>query len=112
MRNKTKDSCILDYVVPTGTTLTSGQLVVIGDYAGVSQGNYAEGETAEIHLEGVFELKKKTGEAWTVGAKLYWEASGSQATTSSASGANPHIGYAEYPYVSGATLGEVRLKQI
>lgn len=61
----------------SATALARGEVVRIGHLVGVAtQGltstDIAQGRKASIDLEGVFEVVKKTGTAWTVGAALYW----------------------------------------
>ncbi|PQO22050.1 hypothetical protein C2I36_14990, partial [Rhodobacteraceae bacterium WD3A24] len=55
------------------------------------------------------DLPKVGSQAWTVGAKIYWD--GSACTTDDATGSNPLIGVAAAAVGSGAdeTTGRVRL---
>lgn len=87
--------------------IVSGQLVVVGDIVGVAQGDAAIGESVAIVRRGVFELPKANGQAWTVGAKLYWDATNSVVTTT-ASG-NKLIGAAAEVAANPSGFGAVLL---
>lgn len=50
---------------------------------------------------------KATGTAWTIGVKLYWDASAGKFTTTDNSGANKLCGYAANVAASGDTTGSV-----
>lgn len=105
--------CVLDYDVPTGVTVESGDIVVCGDLLGVATVKGTEGQEIAVALEGRWkDVKKKTGEAWAQGAKLYFDAGTKEATTSSASGANKFLGYAAKKALSGDVLGEVYLRGV
>ena len=83
-----------------GATIVSGQVVVVGSLAGVSQGDVANGAVGQLALEGVYEIPAATAEI-TVGAKVYWDADGDPVGGTAGSGAatatatdNTLIGYA------------------
>ena len=87
--------------------LTSGQGALVGSLFGVASTDLANGASGEFVTQGVFDLTKATGEAWTVGAKVYWD-NGNRRVTTTASG-NTLIGVALAVAASGATVGRVRL---
>jgi predicted RecA/RadA family phage recombinase len=101
--------------VVAGAALASGQVVVTGSLVGVSLGAYEIGDTAQIALEGVFEVPKATG-AIGHGAAVYWAAAGDPiggtagtgAATTTASG-NTLMGYAFDAAASGDATATVRL---
>jgi predicted RecA/RadA family phage recombinase len=97
-----------DYVL--GGTVTSGQLVEIGDMVGVALGSGVSGETVAVALEGVFEVAKTTGTGTgiTLGQKLYSNGSGA-VTTDSNSGANKVAGYAWTAATTTAAVVQVKL---
>lgn len=97
---------VLDYTVPSATTIASGDPVLIGDLLGVALIGGTTGDMIPIQVEGVFTLAKTTGEAWTLGSKLYWSAGTSKVTTTATS--NKHIGYAAADAASGDTTGNVK----
>ena len=105
-----------NYVQP-GTTLTltapyavtSGDGLLVGSIFGVAAGDAASGATVEAALTGVFDLTKIGSQAWTVGAKVYWDNTNKRCTTVATD--NTLIGVAVDAVAGGAgdTIGRVRL---
>lgn len=103
--------------VSSGATLTitataaisSGDGVLAGSIFGVAAGDIANGADGIINLSGVYDLPKVGSQAWTVGAKVYWDAANARCTT--AATGNTLIGVAVLAVGSGAgeTTGRVRL---
>ncbi|MBY6055387.1 DUF2190 family protein [Leisingera daeponensis] len=89
--------------------VSSGDGVFSGDLFGVATGDVLTGDAGELKTTGVFSLPKAPSQAWTVGAKIYWDAGNSRCTTVDT--ANTLIGTAYAAVGSGAseTLGQVRL---
>lgn len=90
-------------------TITSGQLVQVGSLFGVAQNDYANGETGELVLKGVFRLPKDNaaGSAVTAGGPVYFLAG--EVTGDDDTGNNPLCGYALEAAADGATTAKVRL---
>ena len=84
----------------------SGAAVKAGVLFGVAAHDALSGEPLEIATEGVFELPKATGSAWSVGAAIYWN--GTACTVATTAG-NLLIGCAVIAAASGDTAGTVRL---
>ena len=104
------------YVQPGNTiTLTapyavaSGDGLLVGSIFGVASGTAALGETVEAALTGVFDITKIGSQAWTVGAKIYWDDTNKRTTNVATS--NTLIGVATEAVAGGAgdTIGRVRL---
>jgi predicted RecA/RadA family phage recombinase len=105
-----------NYVQP-GTTLTltapyavtSGDGLLVGSIFGVAAGDATSGATVEAALTGVFDLTKIGSQAWTVGAKVYWDDTNKRCTTVATD--NTLIGVAVDAVAGGAgdTIGRVRL---
>lgn len=105
-----------NYVQP-GTTLTltapyavtSGDGLLVGSIYGVAAGDAASGAIVEAALTGVFDLTKIGSQAWTVGAKVYWDDTNKRCT--SVATGNTLIGVAVEAVAGGAgdTIGQVRL---
>ncbi|MDR6264888.1 DUF2190 family protein [Roseobacter sp. N2S] len=57
----------------------AGDPVLMGSLFGVATSDAAIGETVTLVRTGVFELPKTSAQAWTVGAKIYFD--GSACTT-------------------------------
>lgn len=70
-----QDGDVLDYTNTSGSTITSGTPVVMGNIIGVALADIANNATGAVAIDGVFTLPKVTGSAWTVGSKLLWDAS-------------------------------------
>lgn len=94
---------------PAGGVL-SGDGVLVGSLFGVAATDAAESETVEVACVGVFELRKTSAQAWTVGAKVYWDSTNKVATTT-ASG-NSLIGVAVEAAANPSATGLVRLNGV
>lgn len=105
-----------NYVQP-GQTLTvaapyalsSGDGALVGSLFGVASADADSGADVEIVTEGVFDLAKVGSQAWTVGARIYWDDTNKYCTTTAST--NKLIGVAVAAVGSGAgeTTGRVRL---
>lgn len=93
--------------ITAAAAITSGQPVLVGDLFGVAQGDADISEDVVIVRRGVFELPKTGAQAWTVGAKIYWDA-GNSACTTTASG-NKLIGVAVAVAANPSATGRVLL---
>lgn len=97
--------------IAVGNTLTitaeadiaSGAGVLVGSLFGVADGHIAEGAEGVINLTGIYDLPKQPSQAWTVGAKIYWDAGNARCTTTASS--NTLIGIAVL--ATGGTAGEI-----
>lgn len=67
----------------------------------------ANGAVVVGYRQGVFTLAKTAGQAWTVGALLYWDDTAKSVTTTSTS--NTLIGFADIAAGSADTTGDVFL---
>jgi predicted RecA/RadA family phage recombinase len=88
----------------SGSTYKFGSLIV------VALADADEGDAVECATSGVWTLAKTAGEAWTVGAKLYWDNTAGEWTTTTTS--NTLAGYAHAAAASDATTGQVYLNQM
>lgn len=93
--------------ITAGADIASGAGVLVGATFGVAAGAIANGEKGIINLSGVFELPKVSAQAWTQGARIYWEAAENRCTTT-ASG-NTLIGVAYAVAANPSATGQVRL---
>lgn len=88
--------------------VTPGDGAIVGSIFGVSLGTYASGEAdGEFSTEGVHEIAKTSAQAWTVGARIYWDNTAFEATTDSAAG--QLIGVATEAAVNPSAVGRVKL---
>lgn len=97
----------LDFTV-TGTAVTAGQGLKVGALVGVVQNAAAIGKQSVLQLIGVMDVAKPGSQAWTVGAKIYWDDTAKNFTTTV--GTNTFVGHAWAAVGAGAgeTTGRVR----
>ena len=89
--------------------VASGDLVTVGDIVGVATHDAASGAQVELALEGVFEVKKVSAQAWaSVGLPIY-VASGEATTTAST---NKFIGVNVATAANPSDTGIVRLNGV
>lgn len=105
-----------NFIQPGGTitltapyAVTSGDGLLVGAIFGVAAGDAASGATVEAALTGVLDLTKIGSQAWSVGAKVYWDDTNKRTTSVATS--NTLIGVATEAVAGGAgdTIGRVRL---
>ena len=106
MKNFRRSGNSIPVAAPAGGVV-AGDGVLVGSLFGIAAADAAEGATVEIALIGVFEVKKTSAQAWTIGAKVYWDAANKVATTT-ASG-NSLIGVAVEQAANPSATGLVRL---
>lgn len=98
-------------VVTSAGAKVAGVPIVIGGLVGIPISDAAANTPVTCTLEGVYTLDKATGQAWTQGVALYWDAANKKCTTAAGSDpANTPIGHAFEAAASADTSGIVRLK--
>jgi predicted RecA/RadA family phage recombinase len=107
MRNYNQPGHALTLVAPYD--VVSGDGLLVGSIFGVASHDALSGAEVEAQLTGVLDLAKVASQAWTAGAKVYWDNTAKRATTV-ASG-NTLIGVAVLAVGSGAeeVIGRARL---
>jgi len=105
-RNFIKSGDVLTLTAPSGGVV-SGAAYLIGSLLVVAQNTAAQGNEFEGKTTGVFALPKATGQAWTQGAKVYWDNTAKNFTTSSTD--NTLAGVAAVAAASGVSTGLARL---
>ena len=106
MKNYLQPGNVITVTAPAA--LASGDGCLVGSLFGVACGTYIEGDAdAELAVVGVFELPKVSAQAWTAGAKVYWNAT-DKACTTMATG-NTLIGAAVKAAANPSATGIVRL---
>lgn len=78
--------------VPAPADVPSGSGVLIGGMFGVAVADAVSGQDVTIVRKGVYSLKKLSAQAWTTGAKIFWNDTAKECTT--VVGSNTLIGYA------------------
>lgn len=105
MKNSVQPGDHLTVTAPAA--VASGGAVLLGALFGVAVHEAASGESVTIDLRGVYDLPKATGSAWTVGERIYWDATAGAATDVATN--NTEIGKATAAAISAAIVGRVRL---
>lgn len=92
-----------------GTALASGAGFLANDVFGVAAGDVAANGTGQLHVEGIHKLPKASGDTPAFGAKLYWDDTAKNVTTTA--GSNPLIGFCatKVTVLSGDATVPVRL---
>lgn len=95
--------------LPAPYDVASGAGLLVGSIFGVAMHAALSGAPVETQLTGVASLAKAGSQAWTVGARIYWDDTAKVTTTTAST--NKLIGVAVAAVGSGAgeTLGVVRL---
>ncbi|KAA0572218.1 DUF2190 family protein [Azospirillum sp. B21] len=87
--------------------VVSGAGCLVGALFGVASTTVASGADVDLCTEGVYTLAKNSAEAWTVGAKVYWDNT-NKVVTATATG-NTLIGCAMAAAANPSATGNVRL---
>lgn len=65
-----------------GSAVAAGDVIVSGDCCLIAHLDIAAGELGAVTIHGgVYSETKATGEAWAIGASVYWDATNSRLTT-------------------------------
>jgi len=96
---------------PSGSSLSSGDPVMIGDLIAVAVTDIADGQTGACATAGVYELPKTTGTGYAIsqGAKVYWDAAAGKVTYTDNTGANKYVGIAWADAGDSATTVQVKI---
>ena len=105
MKNAVQRGEIITLAAPYDVAAGAGLLV--GAIFGVATSPALSGATVEAAACGVFELAKTSAQAWTVGAKVYWDDAAKLCTTVNTS--NTLIGVAVAAAANPSATGLVRL---
>lgn len=93
--------------VPAPYDVASGAGALVGTLFGIAAFAAVSGAPVEIRTRGVFDTAKNSAEAWTVGAKVYWDNTNKVVTTTATS--NTEIGKAVDVAANPSGIGRVRL---
>ncbi len=100
---------VLDLTAPYA--VASGAGFLVGSIFAVAQSAAANGAAVSGLTVGVVDLAKTDSQAWTVGARIYWDDTTKLCTTAAAAGANKLIGVAVAAVAgtAGLIVGRVKL---
>lgn len=109
-QNEINSGHLFEYIVPTGQTVTNGQVVVMGAVAGVATGSAAAGEKVVVQVSGAWRLPKLTtsGNLFAQGDIVYYDTTAKKCTTDNT---KTKIGYAYEAAVLAATEVAVKLER-
>lgn len=105
MKNFVQTGAVIALAAPYAVSSGGGALV--GSLFGVAQADAANGADVALVTEGVFDLAKVSAQAWTVGAKIYWDDTAKNCTTTATD--NTLIGVAVAAAANPSSTGTVRL---
>ena len=81
MKNLIQDGTRMRYTA--AADIASGAMVKVGSRVGVATADIANGDTGELAMEGVYEIKKKTADNLTQGLPVYWDDTNKEITLTS-----------------------------
>jgi len=97
----------LSVSLPMPYDRTSGQGVLVGALFGVVAVDALSGASAEVAVNGVFDITKEAPLVIAVGARVFWDNTNKRVTTTSTG--NVAIGHAVVAAASADTTARVRL---
>lgn len=89
--------------------VSSGGGALVGSLFGVAVNDAANGAEVVLATRGVFEMAKADSQAWTVGAKIYWDNTNKVCTTTASGNTLIGTAYEAVASTAGLVLGAVRL---
>ena len=105
MKNYIAPGDIVDVAAPY--EVASGDGALIGALFGVAVADAANGTPVRLKTTGVFDLAKLAAQAWTLGAKIYWDNTNKRCTSVATD--NTLIGVAVAAAANPSATGLVRL---
>lgn len=87
----------------------SGDGLLVGSLFGIATHDAASGAEVETQLTGVVDMAKAASQAWTVGAKVYWDNTAKVATTTATNNTMIGVALLAVGNTAGETIGRVRL---
>jgi predicted RecA/RadA family phage recombinase len=100
----------IDYANSSGSTIDYGEVTVINDFIGIAGEDILNGATGSMHLEGVFEIPAASGDTFSAGDPVYWNASTEQITATP--GTNAYAGIVTQEKTSGQEVAEVKIGRV
>ncbi len=106
MKNLIRQKAVnLPFIAPYD--VKSGDPFMVGAFFAIASTDALAGQPVEGVTEGEYSLPKTTGQAWTTGAKLYWDATNRLLTNTA--GSNVHVALATGGAASAAASGAAKL---
>ena len=104
--NYVQDGKVIE--TPVAAAVSSGDPVVVGSLFGAYLNDYTSGETAQVAVDGVWQMNKSTSQAVVPGDELYWFSTAAVLQTN-ATGAALRAGVCWATAASAATTCHVKL---
>jgi predicted RecA/RadA family phage recombinase len=95
-----------------GRAYASGEPVLIGTLVGICVDAVANGAAGLANIGGVYSVSKADSQAWTVGAKVYWDDTNKVFTTTSSGNTLCGTAVEAVASTAGLVTGVVRLSGI
>ena len=105
MKNYEQPGVTLTVTAPEA--VAAGRGLLVGALFGIAATDAADGAEVEITTLGVYSHPKTSAQAWTQGAKIYWDNTAKVFTTTVS--ANTLVGVATAAAVNPSATGKVRL---
>ena len=106
MKTYAQEAAVVSFTAPSGGVV-SGTAYLIGSLLVVATHSAAEAATFQGQVTGIVTHAKTSAQAWTEGAKIYWDNSGKVFTTTS--GGNTLVGVAAAAAANPSATGSIRL---
>lgn len=100
------DGETIDYT--PDSAVGAGDVIDLGDLVGIAVRDIAASEQGALNVVGMFSVDKKSGETWTQGEPLYWDA-GTGTFTNTSAYSEAAAGFAAADAASGDTQGRITL---
>ena len=107
-QNYIQSGDVMPHIVPASTTITSGDVVIIGLLVAVALGSGVADDTIQVKTKGVFSLNKLTtsGNTFEQGDRVYYDTTAKKCTSDTT---KTPIGYAYAEAAQADTTMEVML---
>lgn len=93
--------------IPAPEDVTGGKGVLVGSLFGIAAHDAASGSPVPVSRKGVFKMNKTSAQAWSVGAKIYWDGTAKECTTTATG--NKLVGLATADAANPSEYGMVSL---
>lgn len=94
----------------TGSAVTSGAVVTVGELLGIAAVDIANGATGTVAIEGVFEVACNSADVISQGQTLTWDASASEFVDTNTPATGDNVGGAVAVTAAGSGVTSVLVK--
>ena len=93
---------VIDYVNDTEAKIEANQIIAFGEHVGDAGTSIEIGETGSLHVFGVFEFPKSSGNAIAAGTTVYFDGEGITEAADNGQDAGSKVSYACAGYATEA----------